>query len=744
MKTITFKKTKAMQSVLDCYENARIKLSDIDVTQTIRVDDKKDGWSQYFGLSHHEGKLYGLELPSQGEFKKQLMSLNNLSEKDKKDVQFLLNAYFTAEQYIKDNQKRSIFSKANLDNLSHGKTLAMLLVMHMSFKGLKEKSKRETYGERIKTFSKNLLQNKEITKSTSNDSILVSCQTALLRIQGFKSEKVIEENILKDYCKNIKNTTESLNEILNKIDDELLQLITSEDISVAKIRLLEKQNGLGKEEKKLKENELIKSLFISPNDSINTDVYMNYYDGFKYDLNKTASFLVEKFNKNQKNNLVILLQERDRLRILQSELKALLKEKETQKGDSSYLQLSHAYLNKIKNTKFNLNMSYRQFKEDCQHVYYKRQQGSLSKERKNWESRYVTCIDNKTSDEMKKLNEHIAKAMSCYTGNFINSFEALKKNEGVRSKRAENLLGIRGGATLDVKYDAINKSEKSEFERQQQLMHMGFKNTLKKYGELIKQATELGYTEIACDLTCKKESMQEFIGKLKMDADKKDTISLDDWVMVEAPTKISQDIGYCEKFYRLFKNESRHRDELKSLEKQLEDKDKAIIEKDERISGLESNKQELTAEVASLTTENAELKKQLAALKVKKNEIIKTQVIAAIGKIKMSMKDGFFFTTSKYKKEILNDLQKALKDAKDNTVGDVIDDFLNSTNPGQQYKDTVTGEIFSKKQVLTENRTLFFASSAGRSTTSQAIKDLKEKFKDVNLGDSSNSILSPR
>lgn len=498
MPTIRFRETPLIREILTIYKDLRTKVMEDMKNSIIEVPVEQQGWGYTFGLTYKEGVIEGLEYPQPGGLSNIARKIQeqNHSKKTKKNCDFFNFVYNTCYQYIADNQNR-YFGRANLNDISHGKVIAMILLAHLCRQALERPlDEQERYKDRIQRFTVELLKHKDIQSTNSQDDQMLSCKSALERIfsASQQDDSSDQENKIDAYYHHIEEATQKINELLVGVDNYLLPLFSGQNqIDVMHLQALyerENQTTLTAIEQRVMHDPFIAELFGQPTAALQKDNFLTLYKGLDYQFPKEGNFLWEEFGEEQQKNFINLLKLRDKLHVLQNELKKLHQFASGNKISyfNDFIKLSEPYLKDIHHVKSELNVRLEKFEADCGSVYRKRSK-SQSATRNLWEPFYLNKLP------LVGVRNHFITTSQQISAAFANipfdCFDALKEF----SKEANEILK-RGYALFGNEFEVvgsdfqsdISRAQAKELSRQAELILVKQKNILAEYDELLLQA----------------------------------------------------------------------------------------------------------------------------------------------------------------------------------------------------------------------------------------------------------------
>ncbi|HHT0591982.1 TPA: coiled-coil domain-containing protein [Legionella anisa] len=500
MPTIRFRETPLIREILTIYKDLSTKIMDVTHTSIVELPVENQGWGYTFGLTYKEGVIEGLEYPQPGGLSSMARRVQeqNHSKEIKSNCDYFNFVYNTCYQYIADNQNR-YFGRANLNDISHGKVIAMILLAHLCRQALeKPVQEQEKYKERIQLFTIELLNHKDIQSTSSQDDKLLSCKSALERIFSASQHEELssQENKIDAYYQHIEETTRKLNELLVGVDDHMLPLFSMQNqIDVTHLQDLfkkEDKTSLTLTEQRVIHDPFVVELFGRPAASLQEDNYLGLYKGLDYQLPNEGNFLWEQFEQEQRENLIKLLKLRDKLHVLQNELKTLHQFTSANKISyfNDFIKLSEPYLKDIHHVKSELNVCLEKFDADCGKVYRQRSKSSSSA-RGLWESFYLN------KHPLVEVRKHFITASQQISATFasipFDCFDALKgfsKEAFKVVNRGYTLFGDEFDMASSSFQSDISRAQAKELNRQAELILVKQKSILAEYDELLLQAQE--------------------------------------------------------------------------------------------------------------------------------------------------------------------------------------------------------------------------------------------------------------
>ncbi|KTD40580.1 hypothetical protein [Legionella parisiensis] len=499
MPTIRFRETPLIREILTIYKDLQVKVMDIAHTSIVEIPVEHQGWGYTFGLTYKEGMIEGLEYPQPGGLSSMSRRIQeqNHSKEIKSNCDYFNFVYNTCYQYIADNQNR-YFGRANLNDISHGKVIAMILLAHLCRQALEKPiQEQEKYKTRIELFTVELLRHNDIQSTSSQDEKLISCKSALERIfAAAQHEDVDQENKIDTYYQTIEDTTQQLNELLAGIDNHMLPLFSRQNqIDATHLQDLYAKVGIAtltSTEQKVIDDHFVSVLFGYPASAFQEDAYLHLYKGLDYQLPEKGNFLWEQFEQGQRDNLIKLLQLRDKLRVLQNELKRLHQFTSSNKISyfNDFIKLSEPYLKDIHHVKSELHVCLEKFEADCGKVYRERSKSSSSA-RSLWEPFY---LDKRPLVQVRNCFITASRQISAAFASIpFDCFDALKdfsKEANEVVQRGNILFGDEFDMANSAFQSDISRAQAKELNRQAELILVKQKNILAEYDELIQQAQQ--------------------------------------------------------------------------------------------------------------------------------------------------------------------------------------------------------------------------------------------------------------
>ncbi|KTD74120.1 hypothetical protein [Legionella tucsonensis] len=500
MPTIRFRETPLIREILTIYKELQIKIMDVAHTSIFEIPIENQGWAYTFGLTYKEGIIEGLEYPQPGglsNIARRIQEQYN-SKEIKNNCDYFNFVYNTCFQYIADNQNR-YFGRANLNDISHGKVIAMILLAHLCRQALERPVEEQNkYKERIQLFTVELLKHKDIQSTSSQDDKLLSCKSALERIFSAPQhdDSINQENKIEAYYQHIVETSRKLNELLVGIDNHMLPLFSGQNqIDVMHLKDLFKRvdkTSLTTTERDVINNPFVTELFGRFEIALQEDDYLALYRGLDYQLPMEGNFLWGQFEREQQENLIKLLKLRDKLHVLQSELKKLHDFASGNKISyfNDFIKLSEPYLKDIHHVKSELNVYLEKFEADCGKVYRQRSKSSSSA-RSLWEPFYLNKHPLvEVRNHFITASQQISAAFASIPFDCFNALQEFSKEANAVVKRGYVLFG----AEFDVRdsdfQSDISRAQAKELNRQAELILIKQKSILAEYDELLQQAQQ--------------------------------------------------------------------------------------------------------------------------------------------------------------------------------------------------------------------------------------------------------------
>ncbi|STX41812.1 Uncharacterised protein [Legionella donaldsonii] len=500
MAKIKFRETPFIRNILGIYDHERAMAS---MSSSIVINDAPQGWLYTFGITNKECFIDGLEQPKAGGLSDvyRRISESNPEKGVKRNCEFFNFVYNTCYQYITDNQTR-YFGRADLTDISHGKVFAMILIAHLCQKAMNlPEEEQDKYRSRIYKFTVELMNNDDIRRSSSVDGEMLSCITALDNICiAHQKQPAQEEDAIEKLFLEVGKTIGTMEEILLRVDQYTLPLITGQEgISGDQLRsyytraeditLTLKQQGL-------LNNPLVVELYRKPHDKYTEEGgYKDLYAGLAYDLSAAEdnSFLLKHFDQGQKENFIRLLQLRDRLQVLKSELDRLYKFTKTNQITylNDFLYLVDPYLKEMHRVRGELQACAERFDADCSRVYRARQEDKswFQEARRQWEKIYYNkdFLDGLRSG-IVALAHNIASTFARIPFDRFNALEERSVEAGEVVARGEVLFGADFSKAKSNFQEAIATAQQSELNRQAELILIKQQDISEEYEHLIKKA----------------------------------------------------------------------------------------------------------------------------------------------------------------------------------------------------------------------------------------------------------------
>ncbi|QLZ69764.1 hypothetical protein FOLKNPGA_02562 [Legionella sp. PC1000] len=650
MPTIRFRETPLIREILTIYKDLRTKIMDVTHTSLVELPVEHQGWGYTFGLTYKEGVIEGLEYPQPGALSSMARRVQeqNHSKEIKRNCDYFNFVYNTCYQYIADNQNR-YFGRANLNDISHGKVIAMILLAHLCRQALeKPVQEQNKYKERIQLFTVELLKHKDIQSTSSQDEKLLSCKSALDRIFSASQyeDALDQENKIDAYYQHIEDTTRKLNELLVGIDDQMLPLFSMQNqIDVTHLQELftkEDKTTFTLTEQRVIHDPFVAELFGRPAASLQEDNYLALYKGLDYQLPNEGNFLWEQFEHEQRENLIKLLRLRDKLHVLQNELKKLHQFTGANKISyfNDFIKLSEPYLKDIHHVKSELNVCLEKFEADCGKVYRQRSKSSSSA-RSLWEPCYLDKLPLvKVRTHFISASQHISAAFASIPFDCFDALKEFSKEANEVVKRGHTLLGDEFDMASSSFQSDISRAQAKELNRQAELILVKQKSILAEYDELILQAQQSQdetINKLIDVLQRRRAVVAQMIQALELQTH--DVAEEEGFVLIESnnfETRILEEEHQTAGFFQIIRNYlsrpsvstleytalkseleelgvelSDTKKENLSLKQRNEEHGKTLLQKDEEIRSLtdevqkKDGKLELVADVANATTLDA-------------------------------------------------------------------------------------------------------------------------------------------
>ncbi len=652
---IQIRYTELNKRILELYNEIKSKNKvENQPTHSIIMDfPKSKEWMVWLKLWNEKYFLKGVELPEMhglAELCRNKLT-SEASDTIKKNAEFFNYVYNQCYSYIADNQNRLV-GRANLKDLSHGKALAIILLAHLCLHGIKADTEELSlsYKKRIENFTKDLIkETPQLGESSSNDSTLISCGSTLNNILIYKDEIKTDNNEILEFYGNIKNTNTTLQNTLDSLDNYLLTLITGQNIEVGYLRQIRKNTNNSSQtlsNEKLSKDPLINAIFYAPEENLTKDdddkKIESLFKGETYEIKideNTSPFLLKEFKNNSKaiDNIKNLLKHRDKLRVLQNEVKKLVAFAGYDVNNfNPFLQVLEPYMHSIQKTKLDLHYCVEQFRQDTDEVYRNRKgEKQLTKERTSWEKLYrnKSAADNVFAS-IGTLSKQLYKALTAIPYNF---FQAIK-NKNIKAKqlfeRSELLLNTNNEQIKESVNKKFQFAETDEIKRQSNLILLKQQGILKEYEhliELVKEIDSFEAKQILIKLETRKNLQEKFIKELEQlpaeydDEKSKSCANFEETKpehkeIAEKSHNPEEDIkptGFINKIYGWLSTpeNAKKLQELAKKNQELENKnnllEKDVLSKDKKINELIKNSEVLTNDKDKAIDVNLELIKNI-------------------------------------------------------------------------------------------------------------------------------------
>ncbi|WP_019216535.1 hypothetical protein [Legionella tunisiensis] len=503
MAKIKFRETPFIRSILGLYDHERAMVS---MSSSIMINDAPQGWLYTFGITNKECFIDGLDHPKAGGLSDvyRRISESGPEKAVKRNCEFFNFVYNTCYQYITDNQTR-YFGRADLTDISHGKVFAMILIAHLCQKAMTlPEEEQNKYRLRIYNFAAELMKNGEIQKTSSVDGETLSCITALDNICiAHQKQPAQEEDAIEKLFLEVGKTIGTMEAILLRVDQYTLPLVTGQEgITADQLRSYYDRVDditLTLKQKNVLENPLVMELYRKPYDKYREEGgYEELYHGLTYDLSAAEdnSFLLKHFDEGQKENFVRLLQLRDRLQVLKSELDKLFKFTKTNQITylNDFLYLVDPYLKEMHRVRGELQACAERFDSDCSKVYRARQEDKswFQEVRRQWEKIYYNkdFLDG-LRHGIVALAHNIASTFARIPFDRFNALEERSIEAEEVVTRGEALFGADFSQAKSHFQKAITRAQQSELNRQAELILIKQCDISEEYEHLLKKQKRL-------------------------------------------------------------------------------------------------------------------------------------------------------------------------------------------------------------------------------------------------------------
>lgn len=194
-------------------------------------------WGDSLTRQYSPSIFRGLEYPVlDGVYKQANAKIQETNDSDiKNHYKYFNEVYNICAQYIKENQDRNYFQRADLDNLAHHKVFAITLIANLcrhavegkmprvygEDKQISEQENLANYKNRIKQFITSLLSHEYIPfDNQSAQTNFKSCAETLAEIKDYEVHAIDQDSFLHNISEDIKqlnNTIASLDQLLNEL-----------------------------------------------------------------------------------------------------------------------------------------------------------------------------------------------------------------------------------------------------------------------------------------------------------------------------------------------------------------------------------------------------------------------------------------------------------------------------------------------------------------------------------------------
>ncbi|HRD70026.1 MAG TPA: hypothetical protein PK657_07765 [Legionella sp.] len=252
---------------------------------------------------------------------------------------------------------------------------------------------------------------------------------------------------------------------------------------------------LSHQESAAKNDPLTKEMFGRVEEIYHTkNGYKQLYDGIKYKLPDSNSFLLSHFNEEQKQNLKDVLQWRDKLFVLSNELRTVYNTAKDNRvaTRSEFLPLIDSYLKEINRVKMELQVCVERFDLDCHTVYRSREnQVIIDGERKNWENQYLdkNSIEGFRAQTIA-LKRDIASAFSQISFNHFVSLKKIGAENDDIAIRGKELFGDFSMPNSNFQ-KTINQAQTNELLRQADIILLRLQQLSDDCDDLLKKASSM-------------------------------------------------------------------------------------------------------------------------------------------------------------------------------------------------------------------------------------------------------------
>lgn len=640
---IPLRRTEGIEKVLDKYQAVKLRTPNSEnkanVSLCINTEEDlkiKEDWLVWLGLYHKKTLLFNVDIPQLDGISKQYKDVllkQNVTNEERARADYFLYVYNLCYAYISDNQSR-IFGKANFKDLSHSKSLAIILIAHLCKQGIAvQDESSKAYKNRIKSFVKEMMKLNEITKTTSDDTGTISCASTLDNIFNYKEKDVKnKDDDIKKFYTSTTDTNNTLNTVLDSIDDYVLTTLFGKQIDVTRMRSWKsnKNEMISNENFSVSDDPLFILIFTDPEDKLGNDSDENKIElckGLTYEIKideKSSPFYLKKLNYEALQNLKKLLQLRDKLRVVQNEIKKLLDDtKENTNEFSGFLYLVEPYLQMIQQTKLELHYCLEQFKYHTREVYKTRKKEALDK---NWEKCYwKKDKELQTTEGISDLSNKIYGTLTMIPYNYCNAINDKEKKNNKLYQTAEKLTGKEVKEITKKLQGVTTLAVTEEVKRQADLIILKQEGLVQVYDELIQELQNINknnedVNQTIEELKNRKECLAKAIQYAKNDkndhsfdeinaseleSEGQQTNEKNDNVKTEAVESEEKQIGFINKVKGWMYN---YYDEHASkLKEELNEKTKELIKVQQNnlkvVSELTNKNQESLNKIEKLETE---------------------------------------------------------------------------------------------------------------------------------------------
>ncbi|STX28412.1 Uncharacterised protein [Legionella beliardensis] len=563
MPKVQYRETPFIKKILELYDQGRVGIQSSIHYGLASVQ----GWLATLNLTYKEGVIEGLRLPTQGGIAALAKALSDAEPQNQqlnKECRYYNFIYNTCYEYIADNQNR-YFGRADLSDISHGKVIAMALLAHLCEQALRVPEHREQYYQRIQSFVHELLNDKDIVETRSNDTDYLSCGSALERIsEANKSILQNEGSSIKDringFYNDVQHMLVSLENLNLRVNQFILPLLSSQEVNVESLTELAQQEHdapiVASRERQLLGNPVINAVFIEPTRAYE-EHYKKFYDGFPYQLANPSgdyshNYLLDRLTAEGRENLISLLKLRDKLLVLTKEFLNVYK---AAKNDEialfhQFLSLANTYLIEIDKVNKQLHTAIEQFEIHCNQVY--RQGQSNGGNDKNWKRVFfnknpISAIAEAFITVSRKINE----TFSAIPIDYYQAFSDIQQETKNLSERSAALFGHQLATFENGLFDqAIYGAQNLELKRQDKLLLSKLTDIAAEYDDLIAKAMSKARESLNQDdkanldtliklLSYRKQVIVQAIETMNQENAQNEDTEFDDWVLVSTNNEAS-------------------------------------------------------------------------------------------------------------------------------------------------------------------------------------------------------------